>query len=29
VKAKISVLNQENQVVQRGKMVLLVKSKLE
>ncbi|MGB3716475.1 MAG: MaoC/PaaZ C-terminal domain-containing protein [Candidatus Promineifilaceae bacterium] len=29
VKAKISVLNQENQVVQRGQMVLLVKSKLE
>jgi acyl dehydratase len=29
VKAKINVLNQENQVVQRGVMVLLVKSKLE
>jgi acyl dehydratase len=29
VKTKISVLNQENQVVQRGVMVLLVKSKLE
>ena len=29
VKAKISVLTQENQVVQRGVMVLLVKSKLE
>ena len=29
VRSKISVLNQENQVVQRGEMVLLVKSKLE
>jgi acyl dehydratase len=29
VKTKISVLNQENQVVQRGVMALLVKSKLE
>jgi acyl dehydratase len=29
VKAKIQVLNQENKVVQRGVMVLLLKSKLE